>query len=758
MSGTVINSSGTTLTFNSIANVDLNGKVTSSFAIKKADNDFYSSYIHFNGKYITVTQPDDDQTAPTNGCTFAIAGDMYLFNTSTTTQASGTTRGVMGIGTGTVAVGDILSVYGGRNYFDKPLGIGTATDALYDLSVNGSSRFIGNVGVGTIPDATHDLLVNGTSSFTGNVGLGIVPDGTYKLKVLGNSYFDGTIGLSNDKSINVYTASGSYGGGVGMGCEYSANGIGFYNTQDSWAHFGFMSNLGMFGLFARFESSLFIVPGSGGAQRSSYNTSASYGQFHSGGLTLNNGIYYGNGSGLTGVSAGSVAWGSITSVPSLCYNNGGTYGINITGSAGSVGSVAWGSISEKPSLVYNNWDWYDINVNGYAKGLWNNAGTYDIRMYDAAGNGYYWDIAVQTNGNYLPGSIRYAASGITDNFCYIDRTNAVRFLDFTGQHGVNSLDKTLFTNKYIGYIACTSKGYFDFSKTYHKDNYKQVIKMNEALPYIELSTKYKQKNVFGVITNERQQLNLSISRKEKELIVNALGEGCIWVCDINGNIESGDFITSSIIPGIGVKQDDDLMHNYTVAKVTMDCDFNPELIPILKSVTSNIPVYREDKIDILNTSNNIIALYNDISINDEIIYCYDIFNNNIIINNSNYYTSNYITSNIYTSNYLISNIYTSNYEIYNYYPITSNYITSNIYTSNIYIFINYEPVHVKDEYNNVLYEPLLDINSNIVYDYEYDMKYIYLDGTITTKDDWVSNHLTSNIYRMAFVGCTYHCG
>ena len=29
-----------------------------------------------------------------------------------------------------------------------------------------------------------------------------------------------------------------------------------------------------------------------------------------------------------------------------------------------------------------------------------------------------------------------------------------------------------------------------------------------------------------------------------------------------------------------MKQDDDLLHNYTVAKITMDCDFNPQLIPI----------------------------------------------------------------------------------------------------------------------------------------------------------------------------------
>jgi hypothetical protein len=55
--------------------------------------------------------------------------------------------------------------------------------------------------------------------------------------------------------------------------------------------------------------------------------------------------------------------------------------------------------------------------------------------------------------------------------------------------------------------------------------------------------------------------------------VNGLGEGAIWVTNINGNIENGDYICSSSIPGYGRKQDDDLLHNYTVAKTTMSCTF-----------------------------------------------------------------------------------------------------------------------------------------------------------------------------------------
>ena len=52
-----------------------------------------------------------------------------------------------------------------------------------------------------------------------------------------------------------------------------------------------------------------------------------------------------------------------------------------------------------------------------------------------------------------------------------------------------------------------------------------------------------------------------------------MGEGGIWVCDEYGIIENGDYITSSNYEGYGCAQDDDLLHNYTVAKATIDCDF-----------------------------------------------------------------------------------------------------------------------------------------------------------------------------------------
>jgi hypothetical protein len=49
-------------------------------------------------------------------------------------------------------------------------------------------------------------------------------------------------------------------------------------------------------------------------------------------------------------------------------------------------------------------------------------------------------------------------------------------------------------------------------------------------------------------------------------IVNALGEGQINICKDGGNILAGDYICTSSRIGKGMKQSDDLLHNYTVAK------------------------------------------------------------------------------------------------------------------------------------------------------------------------------------------------
>lgn len=60
----------------------------------------------------------------------------------------------------------------------------------------------------------------------------------------------------------------------------------------------------------------------------------------------------------------------------------------------------------------------------------------------------------------------------------------------------------------------------------------------------------------------------------KYVCFNGLGEGQINVCGENGNIEIGDLIVTSSIPGKGMRQSDDIIRNYTVAKAREAATFD----------------------------------------------------------------------------------------------------------------------------------------------------------------------------------------
>ena len=60
------------------------------------------------------------------------------------------------------------------------------------------------------------------------------------------------------------------------------------------------------------------------------------------------------------------------------------------------------------------------------------------------------------------------------------------------------------------------------------------------------------------------------------VFINSIGEGAIWVCDENGGLDNGDYVCSSSLSGYGMKQDDDILHNYTVAKVTQNVNWSSQ--------------------------------------------------------------------------------------------------------------------------------------------------------------------------------------
>ena len=73
-------------------------------------------------------------------------------------------------------------------------------------------------------------------------------------------------------------------------------------------------------------------------------------------------------------------------------------------------------------------------------------------------------------------------------------------------------------------------------------------------------------SVLGIYGNKL--LNSEWGDGENVHQVFALGDGHILVCNEGGDIARGDYIASSNTAGHGMKQSDDLLHNYTVAKAT----------------------------------------------------------------------------------------------------------------------------------------------------------------------------------------------
>ena len=162
---------------------------------------------------------------------------------------------------------------------------------------------------------------------------------------------------------------------------------------------------------------------------------------------------------------------------------------------------------------------------------------------------------------------------------------------FTGQHANYPVDLDLKTNNrnYVGLLVSSAdQGYFSRNKvTNEVITDKKAITITESLPKVILTNKDKDPAVWGVISNVKNddinsdgtiptdQNNMFSNGLAFDMIrVNGLGEGAMWVTNINGNISNGDYICSSIIPGYGRRQDDDILHNYTTAKATMSCNFD----------------------------------------------------------------------------------------------------------------------------------------------------------------------------------------
>jgi predicted acyltransferase (DUF342 family) len=192
-------------------------------------------------------------------------------------------------------------------------------------------------------------------------------------------------------------------------------------------------------------------------------------------------------------------------------------------------------------------------------------------------NNTLWKIGLHSITSNSADLILHSANNtvitFTDNF-------TASVLNFTAKHHCTWAKKKKAKDKdFIGKIVISTGKYKNL-------NNKSKISIDEAVPIVCLSKKSKDSRVFGVIssfekkTDERNFKigNLKFTQKkdktDMKVIVNASGEGAVWVTNINGNLKNGDLICTSDIAGYGMKQDDPIVYNYTVAKITCSCNFN----------------------------------------------------------------------------------------------------------------------------------------------------------------------------------------
>lgn len=152
-------------------------------------------------------------------------------------------------------------------------------------------------------------------------------------------------------------------------------------------------------------------------------------------------------------------------------------------------------------------------------------------------------------------------------------------LNFTGKHRCSWAGEEDISTLEPGLIVISNG-------TYNNLLGKCDINIDEAIPEVVMSDIENDTRIFGVISGIESCENSSIYQvgnmiftKEKEykkrkIIVNSVGEGAVWVCNIGGVFKNGDLITTSMIKGMGMKQKGKELKTYTVGKITCDCTFD----------------------------------------------------------------------------------------------------------------------------------------------------------------------------------------
>ena len=435
-----------------------------------------------------------------------------------TFASSGETYGVYGVSASTTGRG----VYG-LGYTDTGVNYGvygeSASDEGYGVYGLASKSTGINYGVYGESESESGHGVYGYASASSGDTYGVYGESASTDGIGVRGWATAPIGTTFGVSGLTYSNSGR--GVYGAAAGPIGTNYGVYGESESSSGYGIYGTAPKSGVHGEATASgVIITYGVYGRSESEYG----YGVY---GTAPNNGVY---GEATAGTGTPSGVYGHSNS----------TSGRGVTGSATAFTGFTYGVRGESSSV-------YGVGVYGWA----GHTTGINYGVYGQSDSPYGYDFYAGGQGNYYP---------------FTGGHEAKLSADFPGEVEPGLI------------VAATGQA----QKRHNTDG---TVNLSSTLPTVKLADTSHDKAVFGVLVGEAtlpEDHWYEAGEGERFASVNALGEGRVWVADINGAIEAGDYITTSAIPGYGQKQDDDLLHSYTLGKAieTVDWDSVTEMVKI----------------------------------------------------------------------------------------------------------------------------------------------------------------------------------
>jgi hypothetical protein len=599
----------------------------SAVTASRSDHNHVGAYVNLAGDTMSGTLNVTQSTASGR------AGDFGINNASIASHAlyghtSGSGNAVRGYATGTGSAG-VFSV----NNTSNPSHALSSSTTGGGIAVYGQTSGTGRAGYFQITNNSNssnvlDAETNGSGNAVRGYTTGTGRAGHFQIDNVSNGNL-ALWGQTNGTGTAIYGSTSGSGDAV-RGYTYGTGRAGYFRIEQpsnssnalyggtdgsGYAVQGYTNGTGGAGYFSINNASNTSdalhgnTSGTGSAGRFEINNASSsadalYAQTNGFGAAV-----YGIAPN-TGVYGGASATGSIDNYGGR-FEADGDFGRGVYGSASARGNVTnyggyFTAAGDSGRGVYGTASAAGIGVHGKAPGTavyGESTGGYGIGVYGTGGEGvvgessntYGSGVWGNASGQYAEGVYGYASGANGDgghfiapgisaygvyasggSYDFYAGGSGTNYGPFTGGHDVK-LSEDFPANIKPGMVVSVT------GKTQVRRRDDGTRSLSSTLPTVKLSKVANDKTVFGVFVTETPLHKKHWYEKkegERFATVNALGEGRVWVTNINGNIEAGDYITTSNLEGYGQKQDDDVLHTYTLGKAidTVDWDMVTETV------------------------------------------------------------------------------------------------------------------------------------------------------------------------------------